>query len=409
MQLMNSRESIVQLHDNIFRTHFEPYADNQSEPSHNSDCYAVLDEGFRERILKLYESILEYQAKAARHLSQPVMWRTRRNLQKVEEWRRMLEKTQRLDVECKEYRNVFVHAIQQKQLDNLSQRFQKQQQLLDHFVSRSDMHATNVRKVLYLISDIFESQDHEDIRSRLGRPYWQSGQWLLLHPDFQIWELTASTVLWLQGPVGVGKTCLTSTVIEHVLGNARVPQEIAFFYCSQRTCKAVEVLRSVLCQLSKDWEGDLAKPTQNWFEHHTGQTINSTFEISIDPRTKAMCSLSSHACLELIKDIAKSTPNITLVIDAVDECEDVSELLRFLKYLMDEIKHIRLFLSSRSGVRGDFESDRQLEISHFDSSADIKAFIDREIQSPRRRARSGMTLEQAAELQKILIARAKGM
>jgi len=61
-----------------------------------------------------------------------------------------------------------------------------------------------------------------------------SGRWLLEHPDFQIWKKsTKSSILWMHGLLGTGKTKLVSIAIDHLEAESKNVFEtsrLAYFY-----------------------------------------------------------------------------------------------------------------------------------------------------------------------------------
>ena len=118
---------------------------------------------------------------------------------------------------------------------------EEQKSRLSELIEKKYENENNGLKLIRIISDVLVEQDHEDVRNRLGSQYWSSGQWLLQSPQYLHWTTEPSTVLWLRGPVGVGKSCLTSVVIQEALANA-VDASVGFYYCSQQRGASVDVL-----------------------------------------------------------------------------------------------------------------------------------------------------------------------
>ena len=388
-----------------------PATDDISINLQTFDKRVPLDMGLYCSIVKLYQHILQYQAKAVCHLYQPTFTRIVNAVAVTENWSQMVEDVRRLDTECKEYISMKDIQNQSLAMSSLRQDMEHHKRKLDSLLSEITMKEINIQKIRSLISDVVETHDHEEVRIRLGRKYWQSGQWLHQHQEFLAWISSDSAVLWLRGPVGVGKTSLMSTVIHKLsVEDSWNSGDVAFFYCSQHTCQAVDVFRSLLCQLSVNKEDEIATPTRCWFEDRTGQSVDSKNEIYIDARVAATCKPSISECLDLLKKIIESRLHTTLIIDALDECSDVVDLLDGLLKLMSWVPNkIRVMLASRLGVEKTLNAEKTFEINHFASSTDMENFIDSEIDSSTRRARSGMTPGQAAELRLILVSRAKGM
>lgn len=111
--------------------------------------------------------------------------------------------------------------------------------------------------------------------------------------------------------------------------------------------------------------------------------------------------------MELIVSVARSEHDQKImIVDALDECRDAYELLDFLERIHRKSQNIRFFLSSRLSLHVSQGFDRCKVISHFDSAADIKNYVTHEVNSHKRRARSGMTSEQATHLEDLLLNRA---
>lgn len=386
----------------------ETYALPDSGVSKRPTGSAVFNESFRTLIIKLYKSVLEYQAKAACYLSRNTLARMARNLPKLDNWTHLLENICRLDVECREHKTVFDSAIIQSSLVSLSERFRSQEKILKMLASSRYRMERTAYEILLLISDVMVRQDHDDVRTRLGHQYWQSGRWLLGHKNYAAWRESRSAVLWLRGPVGVGKTCLTSVVVQESLANA-INERVAFFYCSQQQGEPGDIFRSFIAQLSLSSDGSLAKPTRKWFEYHTGFSTNSGREFPPDSKLRMKQKITLTESVDLLAEITNSADQTTLILDALDECSDPYAFLGCLESLLGKCAKIRVFISARLSVLQTPEFSHSLSISHFVSSSDMETFINCEINSQDRRARSGMTPEQAQQLRRILVSRAEGM
>lgn len=104
-------------------------------------------------------------------------------------------------------------------------------------------------RILKAISTIAYPQQHKTARK--GR-LEGSGSWLLQKPAFGQWRCdSSSSVLWLHGIPGSGKTKLTSLVVDELLeGN-----KIAYFYCMRTPAEPYrgecdKILASLVRQLA---------------------------------------------------------------------------------------------------------------------------------------------------------------
>ena len=378
----------------------------QDSPPNGSDLGSEVE--YRKILIKLYTKVLEFQAKAACYLSHGTLTRFARNIPKIDDWRTLQSSIVQIEAECREYTSLTFALKQQSSLRILIGSLDEQEERLTDFIENQNLRQDAALMVTRLISDISVGQDHEDIRTRLGSQYWVSGQWLFKTSQYLDWtNRHSSSTLWLRGPVGVGKSCLTSIVIQNFLANA-IDNRVAFFYCSQQHSSSADVLRSLLAQMSYGPDGDLVRPVRRWFELQTGLSFRTDKKLQASILPHLARKISSKECVEILGEILPDTPQTTFIIDALDECHEYYQLLVHLNEMQEQFSKLKVFISSRTGIRMvDFIHDKVVE--HFDSSSDMRHFIDCEIHSPVRRDRSGMTDIQAKGLRKLLISRADGM
>ena len=248
-----------------------PAGTGSEDPVHLIEKQSALEQKFCELVIKLYRSILDYQIKAALYLNKGTLLRIARNVPKVDDWSSMLATVARFDAECGRYQSI-AHSMEFSVGFNLVlQRLRDQEKMLEKLIRSQDRMEQEALRFARLLSAVNVWQDHGDVRSRLGSQYWDSGQWLLHHCEYIEWCKSSTDVLWLRGLVGSGKTCLASIVIQEALSNS-VDEKVAFFYCSQQqrgtaadgighgSCEPVDVLRSLLAQMSLDIDGQLSPP-----------------------------------------------------------------------------------------------------------------------------------------------------
>ncbi len=364
---------------------------------------------YRKLLIKLYTKVLEFQAKAACCLSHGTLTRFARNIPRIDDWGTLQSSIVRLETECREYTSLEFAFKQQSSLRVLTESLDEQEERLTDLIANQNLQQDAALMVTRLISDISVGQDHEDIRTRLGSQYWDSGQWLFKSRQYLDWTTCdSSSILWLQGPVGVGKSCMTSIVIQHFLANA-IDNRVAFFYCSQQHSSSADVLRSLVAQMSYVIDGDLVQPVREWFELQTGVHFRTNKKLHTSVLPHLARKISSKECVELLWEILPYTTQTTFIIDALDECHDHYELLDHLKGMQEQFSNLKIFVSSRMGIYPKYKFIHRSVLEHFDSSSDMIHFVDCEISSPARRDQSGMTPAQAKLLRKLLVSKAHGM
>ena len=127
----------------------------------------------------------------------------------------------------------------------------------------ADFGKSDRQRLLRWLSRTPYSSHHQTIRKDV---LVNSGTWLLENKKYTTWEASpVSTILWIHGIPGSGKTKLASTVIErlrsdieiHNLPSDRVITKscLAYFYCERSTSEADRsdpdnVMRCLLKQIA---------------------------------------------------------------------------------------------------------------------------------------------------------------
>ena len=219
----------------------------------------------------------------------------------------------------------------------------------------------------------------EDLLAAKDKRHMDLGDWLLDHPRFRQWQSAdQSSLLWLYGFAGTGKTGLVCRVIKQLEASMRRTGRIAFFFCSNDKASnermetfsrsdPEEALRSIVSQLATSHENNYVAPIL--------QDKYDTFGPGSDQTTR----LSSYDCIEILVTISENLP-VTIILDAFDEC-DQSRSPRLVQYLQD-IMHrsqanVRIFISTRPfpAIEDHFVPDRSIEVLAANNGSDVKAFI----------------------------------
>ena len=180
-----------------------------------------------------------------------------------------------------------------------------------------------------------------------------SGEWFLNDSKFVDWRRSSSSsILWLHGVPGSGKTKLISLAIESLRKEvSSIPDAapLAYFYCSRNQAESQraepeEILRALVKQMACRDSGSQVG------QNITQEYEQATREAAIDGLEPFQLDLQS--CIRLILSFTEQVP-VTFVIDAVDEC---SMQKRFdLFQALDKIVHesasvVKVLLSSRDDV-----------------------------------------------------------
>ena len=205
-----------------------------------------------------------------------------------------------------------------------------------------------------------------------------TGKWLMEDPLFRKWRRdSVSSIFWLHGISGSGKSKLVSLVIKecqdlHRRGLGMPP---VFFYCSRdsqepKRSEPQAILASLARQLSALVPGDpLLPPSKHLYEERKKVGFASG-------------SLSIEESTRLIIDLTAYYPATTIILDALDECKVESRhLLDALQDILTQgTSLVKIFAASRD------EGDLVCELSDYPSISissekngkDIALFVQRE-------------------------------
>jgi Cdc6-like AAA superfamily ATPase len=198
-----------------------------------------------------------------------------------------------------------------------------------------------------------------------------TGQWLLDLDEFQRWSNGSTKGLFCPGIPGVGKTMITSIIIDHLQSKFRNDPNIgiAYLYCNfrqQQVQKPMDLLSSLVKQLIN------RRPS-------VPQHIRSLYEYHKKGQTRPLLNEVSEALHSIVSDYSRTF----IIIDALDECP-VSDGSR--KTLLSEIFNLQvktgasIFATSRfiPEITKDFEG-RTTSIEIRASDDDVRRYLDGKI------------------------------
>lgn len=256
------------------------------------------------------------------------------------------------------------------------------------------------KKILNWLSPVDSLQNHQ-----AARKIYQKGtcRWLIDSPEFIHWIKTKNSAIWLYGIPGAGKTILSSLVIEEVF--SLQDNGVAFYYCDYKNATSQEptnILGSLVRQLALQEALVLAKVKDFYnFHHPAGRPPSHPTEQDLGV---------------LLQDISNSFPEVTIILDGLDECGsspgiERSELIRILSTLHDgHAGSIRIAIASRQ--ERDIEKcfDEFTKVSIAAMSLDLELYVACEVE--RRTKTEKLRIRDSAlkgEIIQVLINGADGM
>ncbi|KAI1325809.1 hypothetical protein F5Y16DRAFT_253655 [Xylariaceae sp. FL0255] len=204
-----------------------------------------------------------------------------------------------------------------------------------------------------------------------------TGEWLTSHPEFRKWkDESASSLLWLRGIPGSGKSKLTSLVIEDAINAFKSKQapSPAYFYCSRNPAEPgrsdpEKILASIVRQLSSSERGKpLISPTIKTYEANEEEGFPTD-------------GLQLQDSYDLLLKILDNYPTAMIVIDALDECDPRTRqalLDRLSGILRSSNTLVKIFVSSRNDqdIVYNLRDYPTLEISSDLNRNDIHRFVE---------------------------------
>lgn len=282
--------------------------------------------------------------------------------------------------QSKDHLHHLILAQQQDEKVSLERdnKLRQQIQELERPISRIDKYVSELHdnlsverksKMLNSVSRVPYARYHEAARS--GR-LLKSGEWLLQKPLYRNWLTnSSSSILWLHGIPGCGKTKITSMVIDELCGITN----LAYFYCSRDPQKPElssyeEVLASLVRQLAcTSSSSALLEPVRNRIEAYEQQY----FDLDLP-------SWSSEESIATLIELTDFYQSFAFVLDGLDEVSqsDCDDLLDALSQIVRQSGClVKVFISSRDNVCVDsrIEEAEDLRIFNDDNAVDIERFV----------------------------------
>ncbi|KAH9237541.1 hypothetical protein K456DRAFT_1747358 [Colletotrichum gloeosporioides 23] len=251
-------------------------------------------------------------------------------------------------------------------------------------------------RTLRKISEILFQAHHRTVRVKRTAG---TCDWLITNTKLTRWMEGGCALVVLYA--GAGKTFLTSRVVDFVVENAKRNEAVALFYCKrdeENRRNPQDIFRSILRQLSSDIVSDERKI------HPLLKSLPDRLE------SKGMM-LDVSTCKSLIGEITKDYSKITIILDALDECDRDNrwEIMATFDELVQLNPSIRIFLSSHTDddIQRHFQSQPIIEIQATDNEEDISTFVRDELSSDPRWGQLGPDSQQ--QIQDAFQEKSKGM
>ena len=205
-----------------------------------------------------------------------------------------------------------------------------------------------------------------------------SGTWLFEEDAYQSWRRsTTSSILWLSGTLGMGKTKLVSSVIDriHMESSTRAStgqEMIAYFYCQRGNPDPAwadpdEIFRSIIRQLFVLYPQQIGDEIWEIYERRRAEP-GELRKLRVEDSVPVIIELTDRSAL-------------TIIIDALDECDPkrLYELTNGLQDISQQShRPVKIFVSSRNDLNVINKLGNALNF-HVDAQGnrqDIQKFIE---------------------------------
>lgn len=203
------------------------------------------------------------------------------------------------------------------------------------------------------------------------RRHADTGTWLLESAGFREWEAGERQYLWLYGLAGCGKTVLSTTILDHLEKTGAHPT-LRFFFDFNDTRKQTldDLLRSLAFQL-----------------YHTEKEATKVLDRLFTSNDEGLRQPDVNALSACVESILQSSPRITVVLDALDECTTRDKLLSWVGRLSSssDTKKTKLIVTGRPEAEFQreiprlFGEDNCKMLSKEAVNADIRSYVDHEL------------------------------
>ncbi|KAF3936301.1 hypothetical protein ABW19_dt0208055 [Dactylella cylindrospora] len=344
-------------------------------------------EALKESLLQLYSQILKFLVKSKEFFTQSRGDRLKSSILQTDFHDKYLCVITEAESDVLKVTSILEAETQLEYWEEQKQSFEALRALVGQFE----------KPIARLDSKIQEISDHLEASRRSDIPEWMSkvdyrafhnsvqksiatGTCLWLHNNskFVSWRNSStSSIFWLRGSPGCGKTRLTSSVIELILQDREVSgsqEAVAYFYIDktrERSGTQDGVARAIAKQLATLKPDSPIQPLVVDLYAEREKIGEKSQLLSFDDACK------------LVAELTSIYPQTTIFVDALDEMNDLDgqwQLVQFLKRLPDDSGGlIKIFLSSRPNemqLNNLLETSCQHYVTLGDNSSDIEQFIN---------------------------------
>jgi hypothetical protein len=232
----------------------------------------------------------------------------------------------------------------------------------------------------------------------------KTGLWLLESVKFAEWKESAASRLWLYGIPGCGKTILSSTIVEYLLQHCHDDTSVvtAYFYFDFNDTQKQDpelMLHSLLCQLL---QRSVVIP----------KGVDALFSSCDNGKRQP----SLHALLEVTRHAMQEFTQVYVVLDALDECTQRSELMNTLEIVAGwQLDNLHLLMTSRKerdierSLEGYVKEEDAICLQRDVVDQDIQRYVQQRLHDDKRLEKWNKDVAVRQEIEAALMGGARGM
>ncbi|KAF5521894.1 Vegetative incompatibility protein HET-E-1 [Colletotrichum aenigma] len=242
---------------------------------------------------------------------------------------------------------------------------------------RQEQHARHVdekdQECLRALSRTDSFVDKEHILEKKDKLLRKSYRGIIDNPEFRQWRnSTQSRRLWIKGDPGKGKTMLLCGIIEELENSNR----LCYFFCQateERLSTANAVLRGLILHLVRQYPALIS---------HVRKEYDNKYEATFVGHNawQDLCRILE----SMLED--EYLGEVLIIVDALDECKDVGDREKLLKFLckISSSSRAKLIVSSRNwpdiekelGKKEDYAVTLSLELNASSISHAVNKYIE---------------------------------
>ncbi|KAI1366691.1 hypothetical protein F5Y08DRAFT_300756 [Xylaria arbuscula] len=201
----------------------------------------------------------------------------------------------------------------------------------------------------------------------------QTGFWVLEHNTYLAWKHgKGSQVLWISGPPGIGKTVLSSVIIEDMRNSAQSLRIITvYFHCST----SQDSTRSEACVYASIISQITAELQMREDPSDIPSAVKEAFERSLKFGRLQMSSADNP--VQILLKLTRLNHPINVIIDGLDELDNSKVLMDSLLRVAREACSFRMVLLSREIplIKANLGPQHHINITPADVYHDIELFV----------------------------------